>query len=88
MWERLGEKGLIADASWPEFDAAAAAEPKVTLVVQVAGKLRDRLEVDATLTEDAAVKAALASEKVRAALNGRGPSKVIYVPGRLINLVP
>ncbi len=88
MWERLGEKGLIADASWPEFDAAAAAEPKVTLVVQVGGKLRDRLEVDAGLSEDAAVKAALASEKVRAALNGRKPSNVIYVPGRLINLVP
>ena len=88
MWERLGEKGLIADASWPEFEAAAAAEPKVVLVVQVGGKLRDRLEVDAGLSEADAVKAALASEKVRAALNGRGPSKVIYVPDRLINLVP
>jgi len=88
MWERLGEKGLLADASWPSFDAAAAVEPKVTLVVQVGGKLRDRLEVDAGLSEDAAVKAALASEKVRAALDGRGPSKVIYVPDRLINLVP
>ncbi len=88
MWERLGEKGLLADASWPSFDAAAAAEPKVTLVVQVSGKLRDRLEVDAGLSEDAAVKLALASDKVRAALDGRGPSKVIYVPDRLINLVP
>src|SRR5690348_11675609 len=88
MWERLGETGLLADASWPVFDAAAAAEPKVTLVVQVAGRLRDRLEVDAGLAEDAALKAALASEKVRAALNGRGPSKVIYVQDRLINLVP
>jgi len=88
MWERLAEKGLIADASWPEFDAAAAAEPKVVLVVQVGGKLRDRLEVDAGLSEADAVKAALASDKVRAALNGRGPSKVIYVPDRLINLVP
>src|SRR2546430_2975023 len=88
MWERLAEKGLIADAAWPEFDAAAAAEPEVVLVVQVGGKLRDRLEVDAGLSEADAVKAALASEKVRAALNGRGPSKVIYVPDRLINLVP
>ncbi len=88
MWERLGEKGLLADASWPSFDAAAAAEPKVTLVVQVGGRLRDRLEVDAGLSEDAAVKLALASDKVRAALDGRGPSKVIYVPDRLINLVP
>jgi leucyl-tRNA synthetase len=88
MWERLGEQGLLADASWPSFDATAAAEPKVVLVVQVAGRLRDRLEVDAGLSEDDALKVALASEKVRAALNGRGPSKVIYVPDRLINLVP
>jgi leucyl-tRNA synthetase len=88
MWERLGEKGLLADASWPTFDPGDAVEPKVVLVVQVAGKLRDRLEVAAGLPEDDAVKAAMASEKVRAALNGRGPSKVIYVPDRLINLVP
>jgi len=88
MWERVGEQGLLADAAWPAFDAAAAAEPKVVLVVQVAGKLRDRLEVDAGLSEADATRAALASEKVRAALDGRGPSKVIYVPDRLINLVP
>jgi leucyl-tRNA synthetase len=88
MWERLGEKGLLADASWPVFDPSAAAEPKVVLVVQVGGKLRDRLEVDAGLSEDDAVKAALASDKVSAALNGHGPSKVIYVQDRLINLVP
>ena len=88
MWERMGEKGMLADAPWPAFDAALAAEPKVVLVVQVAGKLRDRLEVDAGLSQDEAVKAALASEKVRAALNGRGLSKVVYVPDRVINLVP
>jgi leucyl-tRNA synthetase len=88
MWERLGEKGMLADAAWPEYDAAAAAEPKVVLVVQVGGKVRDRLSVDAGLSEDEAVKAAMASEKVRAALNGRGPSKVVYVADRLINLVP
>jgi leucyl-tRNA synthetase len=88
MWERLGEGHLLADESWPEFDAAAAAEPQVTLVVQVAGKLRDRLNVEAGIPEARALEMALASEKVRAALNGRGPSKVIYVKDRLINLVP
>jgi len=88
MWERLGEKGLLADASWPAFEASAAAEPKVVLVVQVSGKLRDRLEVDAGLSEADAVRAALASEKVRAALDGGSPSKIIYVQDRLINLVP
>ena len=88
MWQRIGERGMLADEPWPAFDAAAAAEPKVTLVVQVAGKLRDRLAVDAGLPEAAALEAAMRSEKVRAALNGRGPSKVIYVQDRLINLVP
>ena len=88
MWERRGEEGLLADARWPELDRDAAAEPKVTLVVQVAGKLRDRLEVDTGLSEEQALSAALASEKVRVALNGRGPSRSIYVQDRLINLVP
>jgi leucyl-tRNA synthetase len=88
MWERLGEKGLLADAPWPVYDAAAAAEPKVVLVVQVAGRVRDKLEVNAGLSEEEAVQAALAREKVRAALNGRGPSRVIYVEDKLINLVP
>jgi leucyl-tRNA synthetase len=92
MWERLGEggpdRGLLADASWPEFDAAAAAEPQVTLVVQVGGKVRDRLTVAAGLSEDQALASALASERVRAALNGGRPSKVIFVPDKLINLVP
>jgi len=88
MWERLGEKSMLADVAWPEFDAAAAAEPRVTLVVQVAGKLRERLSVEPGLSEAGALEAALASEKVRGALNGRGPAKVIYVQDRLINLVP
>ena len=88
MWERLGADGMLADASWPKYDPALAAEPKVVLVVQVAGKVRDKLEVDAGLSEEAAKKAALASDKVRNALNGGTPSKVIYVPDKLINLVP
>jgi leucyl-tRNA synthetase len=87
MWQRLGEHGLIADAAWPVYDAAAAAVPDVTLVVTVDGKLRDRLTVPAGLSQDEALEAALASERVQAALNGRRPSKVIYVPDRLINLV-
>ena len=88
MWERLGEMGLLADAPWPAFDAALAAAPKVTLVVQVAGKVRDKLEVETGLSQDAALKAALARDKVRAALDGHAPAKVVYVPDRLINLVP
>ncbi len=88
MWERLGEKGLLADVAWPVYEAAAAAEPKLTMVVQVAGRVRDRLTVEAGLSESEALALAMAGEKVRAALNGRPPSKVVYVQDRLINLVP
>src|SRR5438067_3921555 len=54
MWERLGEQGMLADAPWPVFDPGLAAEPKIVLVVQVAGKLRDRLAGQAGWSEAAA----------------------------------
>jgi len=88
MWERLGEHGMLADSAWPKFDAAAAAVPEVTVVVQVSGKLRDRLSLPAGTSQEKVLEAALASDKVRAAFDGRKPSKVVFVPDRLINLVP
>jgi leucyl-tRNA synthetase len=88
MWEKLGEGGMLADSSWPVYDAAAAAVPEVTVVVQVGGKLRDRLTLPVGTSEREVLAAALASERVRTAFNGRQPSKVVFVPDRLINLVP
>jgi leucyl-tRNA synthetase len=88
LWSRIGGTGLAADAAWPKFDPAAAAESETTLVIQVAGKVRDRATVPVGTTEAQALEAAMRSDKVRTALDGRGPSKVIYVQDRLINLVP
>jgi leucyl-tRNA synthetase len=88
MWEKLGESGMLADSQWPEYDADAAAVPEVTVVVQVAGKLRDRLTLPVGTPEEVVLAAALASERVRAQFDGRRPSKVVFVPDRLINLVP
>jgi leucyl-tRNA synthetase len=91
LWERItdGRAGLCADAAWPEYDAAAAAEAEVTLVVQVSGRVRDRLRVPAGLDEAAAIERALASEAARRALGDGGrPGRVVYVPDKLINLVP
>jgi len=90
LWERIGGGGLCADAAWPAYDAGAAAEEEVTLVIQVDGRVRDRLRVPAGLGEAAAVELALASEPARRALGGDGtrPRRVVYVPDRLINLVP
>jgi len=89
MWERLGRDGMLADQRWPVYDEAAAAEREVVVVVQVAGKLRARLNMPAGASEAAVLKAALAEPKVKAALDGNAkPSKVVFVPDRLINLVP
>ncbi|HSR23637.1 MAG TPA: leucine--tRNA ligase [Candidatus Eisenbacteria bacterium] len=93
LWERTSRgDGLCVDAPWPAYDAAAAAEQEVTLVVQVGGRVRDRLRVPAGLDEAAATRLALASEAARRALGGGAgaarPRRVVYVPDRLINLVP
>jgi leucyl-tRNA synthetase len=89
LWERRGSPGLCADAPWPELDEEATREPEVTLVVQVAGRVRDRLRVPAGLDRDSALERALASVAARRALgNGGHPSRVIYQADKLINLVP
>jgi leucyl-tRNA synthetase len=88
LWQRLGGAGLAAEAAWPVYDDALLIEPTATLVVQVAGKVRDRLEVPHGLSEQEAVELALKSERVASFLDGSRPRRVIYVPDRLINLVP
>ncbi len=87
VWSETGE-GLCADAAWPQFDPAAASEAQVDLVVQVSGKRRDVLQVPVELPEAEALGLALASPGVARSLADRAPRRVIYVPGRLINLVP
>ncbi|HTG00546.1 MAG TPA: leucine--tRNA ligase, partial [Nitrospirota bacterium] len=87
LWERLGNRGMIADASWPAYDPAAIAESEITIVVQVNGKVRSKvlLPVDAS---DAAVEAAaLHDAKVKEFTGGKPPKKVIVVKGKLVNVV-
>ena len=86
LWERLGNSGSIFDAGWPEFDAALAAEELLTLAVQVNGKLRGTIRVTRDISQDGALAAALAEPSIAKFVAGQ-PAKVIYVPGRLINLV-
>ncbi len=88
LWERTGHDGLCADAGWPEHDDTQAAEPTVTLVVQVAGKVRDRLQVPAGITEEEALQLALQSDRVGQFLPGGRARKVVYVPDKILNLVP
>ena len=85
LWERLGHERLWLEA-WPEADPALLATETVEVVVQVNGKLRDRLQVPAGTPEDELIALALASERVRAHVNGE-PRRTIVVPDRLVNVV-
>ena len=87
MWERTGRPYSIHQQSFPSWDDDLAAEDTVTLVVQVNGKVRDRLEVPVDIEEQAAQELALASPRIRSYTEGKAVSKAIYVPGRLVNLV-
>jgi len=88
MWARLGHAPSVARAGWPEVDESLLVEDSVTCVVQVAGKVKDRLEVSPSIGEDELRDLALASDSVTAALDGRGVRTVIVRPPKLVNVVP
>ncbi|MBC7261049.1 MAG: leucine--tRNA ligase, partial [Chloroflexi bacterium] len=87
LWERIGGPYSVHTQSWPQWDEAAAAEEMVTLVVQVNGKVRDRLSVPVGLSEEKARELAFGSEKVQRYTVGKDIVKVIYVQDELINIV-
>jgi leucyl-tRNA synthetase len=87
LWEMLGEKGNILRAAWPKYDPALAKEDEIEIPVQINGKLRGLISVPAEATEEVLRAAALADEKIQAAIAGRQIVKVIVVPGKLVNIV-
>jgi leucyl-tRNA synthetase len=87
LWAILDKPYSVHNQPWPMIDEAAAAEEEITLVVQVNGKVRDRISLPADVSEEQAKAAALASEAVQKYLEGKPPRKVILVPGRLVNIV-
>ena len=86
LWSRNGGAGSVHVAAWPE-PRAAEADREIELVVQVDGRVRDRVTVAAGLGEVAAVETAIARPKVAAALAGRAVARAVHVPDRLVNLV-
>jgi leucyl-tRNA synthetase len=87
LWETLGERSNLLRAPWPRYDAALAKEDEIEVPVQVNGKLRGKVLVAAEAGEAVVVEAALADEKVKAAIAGKQILKKIFVPGKLLNLV-
>ncbi len=87
VWATLGHGGGIDMAGWPSCDSSAAVDEELLIVVQVNGKLRGKLTVAADAGEEEVRKAALADAKVISFIEGKTVRKVIYVPGKLVNIV-
>ena len=87
MWSRLGKPFSVHQQSWPTYDEALTVEAVDEVVVQVNGRVRDRLMLPKGTSEDDARALALASERVQEHVGDKTPTRVIYVPGRLVNIV-
>jgi leucyl-tRNA synthetase len=87
LWQQLGEESPLDTATWPTWDESLLAEATVTVVVQVNGKVRTKLELPADASETLAVEAALGDDRVRTFTDGQAIKKTVYVPGRLVSIV-
>ncbi|MDP1884502.1 MAG: leucine--tRNA ligase [Candidatus Moranbacteria bacterium] len=87
IWEKLGNAESIFASAWPDYDSGLIKDEEINLVVQVNGKMRDMLKVGADIGQDGAKAAALESEKIRVHVAGKEIRKIIFVPGKLLNIV-
>jgi len=87
IWQNLGFKGYCLTQKWPQYKKELVTEEKIILVVQVNGKVRDKIEVESEVSEKEAKKIALSSQKIKKWIKGKKIKKTIYVPKKLINFV-
>ena len=87
IWSLLGYPYSIHNQLWPEVDEEAAKEEEITLVIQINGKVRDRITVPADISDEDAKTTALATEQIHSAVQNKEIKKIIVVPKKLINIV-
>ncbi len=87
MWEHLGYEGSVHDQSWPKYDEKALVKDTVEIVVQVNGKIKEKLDIAGGLSKEEMEKTVMENEKVKGLIEGKNVVKVIAVPGKLINIV-
>jgi leucyl-tRNA synthetase len=87
LWHQTGHTGSIHTTDWPSYDEALTRDETFTLVVQVNGKVRERIEVPATISEGEARMLALNNARVASFIGESTIQKVIYIPGKLVNIV-
>jgi leucyl-tRNA synthetase len=87
LWQMMGGRGTLAEAEWPSYNEEVAREDEITIVIQVNGKVRSRIQVAAGATEDEMRRLALEDEKAHKHIEGKNVVKVVTVPGKLVNIV-
>ena len=87
LWMRLGESSLIADASWPGYNESLCVDEMVSIAIQINGKVRSLLSVNAETKKEELEILTLNDEKIKKLINGKTITKVIVVPGKIVNLV-
>ncbi|MCX7922214.1 MAG: leucine--tRNA ligase [Clostridia bacterium] len=87
LWQAMGREGSIHDVEWPGYDAAALIKDEIEIVVQINGKVRDKMTLPSGLSQKQTEEEALKSEKVKELIEGKSVVKVIGVPGKLVNIV-
>jgi leucyl-tRNA synthetase len=87
MWQALGHARSVVQEVWPEWDEEAVEEDMQLIVVQVNGRLRNRIYVSPSASDEEVEKAALADERIKTFIGDQPVRKVVVVPGRLVNLV-
>ena len=87
LWQVTGHEGSIHQQAWPSYDPAAIVEDEITVVVQINGRVRERILVPVDITPQAMQEKALAEPKVQQLIEGKKVVKVIPVPGKLVNIV-
>ena len=87
LWDELGGEFSVHQRPWPEYDPELARAERITMVVQVNGKVRERIEVDSGISREEMERVALECDRIRKLLEGKDLGKVIVVPGKLVNIV-
>ncbi len=87
LWTKFGNGNLLSIEKWPEYDESKTVDDEIEIVIQINGKIRDKIMMPANLDKAEAEKAAMDNEKVKALTEGKNIVKVIVVPGKLVNIV-
>ena len=87
LWQNLGHKESLVYEKWPEYDPALIRAEEFELVIQINGKVRERILVATDIGEEEAKELALKSDKVQKWLEGKEPKKMVYIKGKLLSIV-